>query len=120
MRPISDFSFSAFVGSGSWGILSTYGQFCRANFENSRPAQAFWDSARWRFRLRVQGEERPDSDVDVLIDFEPGKANLNNLCDVADALENVFHRKVDLVTPGSLSKYIGPYILESVKYVEIN
>ena len=67
-----------------------------------------------------RGEERPDSDVDVLIDFEPGKANLNNLCDVADALENVFHRKVDLVTTGSLSKYIGPYILEGVKYVEIN
>jgi predicted nucleotidyltransferase len=32
-------------------------------------------------------------------------------------LEDLFNKKVDLVTPQSLSPHIGPHILKSVEYV---
>ena len=32
-------------------------------------------------------------------------------------LEDLFNRKVDLITLQSLSPYIGPHILKSVEYV---
>ena len=32
-------------------------------------------------------------------------------------LENLFHRKVELVTPESLSPYLKPYITKEIKYV---
>ena len=49
----------------------------------------------------ARDEATANSDVDILIDLEPG-AGLFRLMQVQRALEDVFHRKVDLVTRGSL------------------
>ena len=67
----------------------------------------------------LRGEERGDSDVDVLVDFAPGRKTLANLIDLADYLESLFHRRVELVTPESLSPYIGPHILREVQYAQV-
>lgn len=67
----------------------------------------------------ARGEERSDSDVDVLVGFRPQSRTLDNLLTVGDALEEVFHRKVDLVTEDSLSPYLAPHILREVKYVNL-
>ncbi len=67
----------------------------------------------------LRGEERADSDVDVLVDFAPGHKTLANLIDLADYLEALFQRRVELVTPESLSPYIGPHILREVQYAQI-
>lgn len=67
----------------------------------------------------LRGEERADSDVDVLVDFAPGHKTLANLVGLADYLEALFHRRVELVTPESLSPYIGPHILREVQYAQI-
>lgn len=67
----------------------------------------------------ARGEARPDSDVDVLVDFAPGRKTLANLIDLAEYLEALFHRRVELVTPESLSPYIGPHILREVQYAQI-
>lgn len=67
----------------------------------------------------LRGEQRADSDVDVLVDFAPGRKTLANLVDLADFLETLFHRRVELVTPESLSPYIGPHILREVQYAQI-
>jgi Predicted nucleotidyltransferases len=37
--------------------------------------------------------------------------------DLAFYLEDLFGRKVEIVTPQSLSKHIGPYILKEVEIV---
>ena len=66
-----------------------------------------------------RGEARPDSDVDVFVDFHPGLKNFDNFIAVGDALEEAFQRKVDLVTEKGLSPYIGPKIMREVKYVDI-
>jgi predicted nucleotidyltransferase len=64
----------------------------------------------------VRGDNKPNSDIDFLVDFYKEKKTLHNLIYLGDYLENLFGRKVDLVTPQGLSKYIGPYILKEVQY----
>jgi predicted nucleotidyltransferase len=60
---------------------------------------------------------KTDSDVDLLVEFEPGKKNYDNFMNLSFYLEELLGRKVDLVTPQSLSKYIGPHILKQVEHV---
>lgn len=64
----------------------------------------------------VRGDNKLDSDIDFLVDFQKEKKTLHNLIYLGDYLENLFGRKVDLVTPQGLSKYIGPHILKEVQY----
>jgi hypothetical protein len=54
----------------------------------------------------------PDSDVDVLVEFEPGtRIGLIRLSGLEIELGNIVGRKVDLNTPGFLSKYFRDQIL---------
>ena len=54
----------------------------------------------------------PDSDVDVLVEFEPGtRIGLIRLSGLEIELSNIVGRKVDLNTPGFLSKYFRDQIL---------
>lgn len=62
----------------------------------------------------------PQSDVDVLVEFEAGKKTFDNFIHLAFFLEEVLGRPVDLVTPESLSPYIGPHILREVEYVPLS
>ena len=71
------------------------------------------------FGSYARNEAGADSDVDVLVGFEDRHRTFDNLCAVGEALEEVFHRRVDLVTEDSLSPYIGPHILREVKYVDL-
>jgi len=67
-----------------------------------------------------RGEAGPKSDVDVLVGFRTDAKTFDNLFEVGEALEEVFHRKIDLVTEDGLSPYIGPTILREVKYVDLS
>jgi uncharacterized protein len=68
----------------------------------------------------VRNEPRDQSDVDILIEFEPDKKTFDNFMQLAFFLEDLFGRKVDLVTPESLSPYIGPHILREVEYASVS
>ncbi len=59
----------------------------------------------------VRSEPRPDSDVDLLVEFAPGQKNLDRFTRLFDLLEERLARRVELVTTEALSPYIGPYIL---------
>jgi len=54
---------------------------------------------------------RADSDVDVLVEFEPGQKTFDHFVALGDLLERVLRRDVDLVTPESLSPFLKPHIL---------
>lgn len=54
---------------------------------------------------------RPDSDVDLLVEFEPGQKSLEHLVALGDLLESVLGRHVELVTPEGLSPFLRPHIL---------
>jgi len=60
------------------------------------------------------------SDVDILVVFEPKKKTFDNFIHLSFFLEDLFGRTVDLITIESLSPYIGPRILNEVEYVTIS
>ncbi len=70
------------------------------------------------FGSYIRNEQSSQSDIDLLIDFEPDKENFDNLMAVYDLFEKLFlDEKVEVVTKNGLSPYIGPKILKEVKYV---
>jgi predicted nucleotidyltransferase len=70
------------------------------------------------FGSYIRNEQSSESDIDLLVDFDPDKENFDNLMAVYDLLEKLFlNEKVEVVTKNGLSPYIGPKILKEVKYV---
>lgn len=67
----------------------------------------------------VRNEQRADSDIDLLIEYEVGQASFKNLMNLAFFFEDSFHRKVELVTPSSLSTRLQQYIAKEVEYVAL-
>lgn len=67
----------------------------------------------------VRSKQTARSDVDVLVEFEPNQKTFDNFMRLALFLEELFGRKVDLVTVESLSPYIGPHILQEVEYAAL-
>ncbi len=66
-----------------------------------------------------RGEETVESDVDVLVKFKPEQKTYDNFDRVYDLLQELFNRKIDLVTEESLSPYFAPEIKRTVKYVSL-
>lgn len=59
------------------------------------------------------------SDVDFFIHIVPPYKTLKNFVRLGEILEEITGRKVELITPQSLSKFIGPHILKEVEYVPL-
>ena len=61
----------------------------------------------------VLGEEfRPESDVDVLVEFRPGaKRGMLALAAMEQQLSEILGREVDMHTPGFLSKHFRDKVL---------
>ena len=55
----------------------------------------------------------PESDVDVLVEFEPGVVIGFDYFRIEEELSDVLGRKVDLGTPDGVSKYIREKVLAS-------
>lgn len=73
------------------------------------------------FGSYVRGEQREDSDVDMVVEFEKGRATLENFLSLAEHLEKLLDRKVDLITKEGVRSIRIPNIRkeieESVVYV---
>lgn len=72
-------------------------------------------------RLAVFGsvardEARPDSDVDILVEFR-GKATFDGYMDLKFFLESVLDRSVDLVTRKSLKSRLAPAVEKEALYI---
>ena len=60
----------------------------------------------------LRADFRPDSDVDVLVQFEPRAGiTLLDMAEMERELTEMVGRKVDLRTPGDLSKYFRDEVL---------
>ena len=57
-----------------------------------------------------RGEDTPESDVDVLYTFRNGAIGIKKFLDLADFLEDLFGRKVEVLSEQYLSPYIRPYV----------
>lgn len=69
------------------------------------------------FGSHVRDEGKKKSDIDFLVDFE--NPTFDNLMGLYDELQNLFKRKIELITEGSLSKYIQPYVAKEVQWYEV-
>ena len=77
-------------------------EFCKKN--HIRKLSLFGSALREDFN--------PDSDVDVLVEFEPNtRVGLIRLAGLEIELGEILGRKVDLNTPGFLSKYYRDKVL---------
>lgn len=65
----------------------------------------------------LRGEPRPDSDVDLLVQFDPEKKTFRNFMELSFFLEELLGRRVELVTTEALSPFIGPHILREAEDV---
>ncbi|MBK8268082.1 MAG: nucleotidyltransferase family protein [Planctomycetes bacterium] len=64
----------------------------------------------------ARGESRPDSDVDILVEFEPTAViGFIIISQFARSLEDLFHRKVDLVTTRGLNPGIRDQVLKEAE-----
>lgn len=67
----------------------------------------------------ARGEQNPDSDIDLLVEFAPGEKTFDAFMQLSFLLEEILEHPVELVTVESLSPYIGPHILKEVEFAAI-
>lgn len=64
----------------------------------------------------LRDDFKPESDVDVLIEFEPGHVvGLIRLAGIELELSNILGRKADLRTPADLSRYFREEVMQSAE-----
>ena len=68
----------------------------------------------------LRDDFHPDSDVDVLVEFEPGHVPGLAFFTMEMELSDILGQKVDLNTPGFISPYFRDQVLEEaqVQYVQ--
>jgi predicted nucleotidyltransferase len=64
----------------------------------------------------ARGDERPDSDVDILVEFK-GRATFDRYMDTKFYLEELLKCKVDLVTPKAIKPRMKPTIMQDLVHV---
>ena len=70
------------------------------------------------FGSYVNGAPSEDSDVDVLIDFEPAAViGFFTLSDIKNTFESFLRKSVDLLTPQAISKYFRDEVLAQAEYI---
>ena|SRR5436190_7568300 len=65
----------------------------------------------------LRDDFRPDSDVDVLVEFEPGKTPGLDFFGMQDELSELLRRRVDLNTPGFFGPRLRPKILAEAETI---
>lgn len=63
----------------------------------------------------LRGDARPDSDLDVLVEFEPGHVPGLAFFAMEQELSDLLGRKVDLNTPQFLSPYFRDRVMEEAE-----
>ncbi len=68
------------------------------------------------FGSYARGDEKPDSDIDILIEFEdtPG---MRKFFGAEEYLEKVLNRKIDLVREGAIRPELKKRIMSEVIYI---
>ena len=70
------------------------------------------------FGSAVKSTKNSNSDIDILLDFDPKKETYLNYLTSCELLEKTFSgERIDIVTKNGLSPHIGKYILNEIEYV---
>lgn len=77
-----------------------------------------------RYRVRsialfgsyVRNQQRPDSDIDFLVEFEEN--TYDNFIGLVYSLEDLFNKSVTVVSEQDISPYMKPYVLQEAELLE--
>lgn len=94
-------------------------ELLQALMSNGTAIRAFGVSSLGVFGSFARDAADATSDVDLLVEFEPGRKTLKNLVGLSHHLRSLLGREVELVTPASLNRFIGKHIIQEVEYVAL-
>lgn len=68
------------------------------------------------FGSYARGEQNADSDVDLVAEFEEGAKNFDSYMELCFFLEEILHKKVDVLTPEGIDPLMKPGIEKETVY----
>ena len=70
------------------------------------------------FGSAVRGEMRPESDLDIIVEFEPGvRVGLIKFESLIEELEALAGRRIDLVTKRGLKPWVRPEVFKDARII---
>ncbi|KKT59183.1 MAG: polymerase beta domain protein, partial [Candidatus Gottesmanbacteria bacterium GW2011_GWA1_44_24b] len=107
------------MGNGEWKMENN--ELITSTLEQQKSAlRQFGVSRIGLFGSSVRADATPESDIDMVVEFDPGKKTYKNFFGTATYLESLFKKQVDLVTPQAISPRMKPYIDKDIQYVQIS
>jgi len=83
--------------------------------ENKGKIRGFGVKRMGIFGSIAKGEGKEDSDIDIVVEFERGKATFKNISGLVDFLERLFGREIDLLTPDGIESIRIKHVKEEIK-----
>lgn len=105
------------VAAGATARVHTKADVCRTITAHAAALRALGVERVRLFGSFVRDTAGPESDVDLLVDFAPGRLTLEALLATGAFMEERMQRRVELLTPEGLSPYLGPSILDEAEDV---
>ena len=68
----------------------------------------------------ARGEQKETSDIDLVVEFRAGMKTYRNLLNLADLLEEILHKKVDLLTWEGMASFVQREAKKDIEYVSFN
>ena len=101
------------------GLVENKEQLFSLIIQNNETIKAYGVKKIGLFGSFVRNQQKKNSDIDLVVEFYSNKKTYKNFISLIYYLEELSGRKVEIVTPGSISPYIEPYIMEEIEYVPI-
>ncbi len=96
-------------------MVMTRREILRRIKENMGKIRSFGVKRIGIFGSAVRDEITEESDIDVVVEFERGKATFKNVAGLVDFLEELFGMEVDILTPDGIESIRIPHIKEEIK-----
>lgn len=94
--------------------MTTFEQLASHRAELMRAAAAHLARNLRVFGSVARGDDRPDSDVDFLVEFDPN-ASLLDLIGLQQDIEAILGRRADVITPNGISPFLRDRILREAR-----
>ena len=86
-------------------------------YENRKIIRDFGVKKLTLFGSYAKDEQKDTSDIDFLVEFEKNRIDeVEDYLNLLHFLEDTFNKKIDLVKPKLVRKFLKPYILKGVKH----